>query len=168
MAKVVYNQLSVLCANLLISDIRHTPDDRFNAMIQLHAFSLRGVHCTKSTVCKEAALLTSSSASSSHRLITYINKMKGVYFSSKLPNLTEIRDLEVPEPGNDEILVKNVAVASNPKDWKVPEWVPDWAAVEGNDIAGTVAKVGKDVTEFKEGDRVAAFTVMMKDTKYGA
>lgn len=94
--------------------------------------------------------------------------MKGVYFSSKLPNLTEIRDLEIPVPGDDEILVKNVAVASNPKDWKVPMWMPDWHAVEGNDIAGTVAKVGKDVTEFKEGDRVAAFTVMRTHTKYGA
>lgn len=94
--------------------------------------------------------------------------MKGVFFSHKLPNLTEIRDLPVPEPGNDEILVKNVAVASNPKDWKVPLWMPEWEAVEGNDIAGTVEKVGKDVTEFKKGDRVAAFTVMRADTKYGA
>lgn len=94
--------------------------------------------------------------------------MKGVYFDINLPNLTEIRDLEIPEPGDDEILVKNVAVASNPKDWKVPEWIPTWNGVEGNDIAGTVVKVGKNVTEFKEGDRVAAFTKMMTDTKYGA
>lgn len=94
--------------------------------------------------------------------------MKGVFFSSKLPNLTEIRDLDIPEPGDDEILVKNVAVASNPKDWKVPMWMPEWEAVEGNDIAGTVEKVGKNVSEFKEGDRVAAFTVMRTNTKYGA
>lgn len=94
--------------------------------------------------------------------------MKAVFFSHELPNLTEVRDLEIPEPGDDEILVKNVAVASNPKDWKLPLWMPEWSAVEGNDIAGTVAKVGKDVTDFKEGDRVAAFTIMRKDSKYGA
>jgi NADPH:quinone reductase-like Zn-dependent oxidoreductase len=94
--------------------------------------------------------------------------MKGVYFSSKLPNLTEIRDLPIPQPGDDEILIKNVAVASNPKDWKVPLWMPDWSAVEGNDVAGYVEAVGKNVQEFKKGDKVAAFSVMRSDTKYGA
>lgn len=80
--------------------------------------------------------------------------MKGVYFSSKLDQLCEIRELPVPQPGDDEVLVKNVAVASNPKDWKVPLWMPDWQGVEGNDIAGTIEAVGKDVTEFKKGDKV--------------
>ena len=80
--------------------------------------------------------------------------MKGVYFSSKLDRLCEVRELPVPRPGDDEVLVKNVAVASNPKDWKVPLWMPDWQGVEGNDIAGTIEAVGQDVTEFKKGDKV--------------
>lgn len=80
--------------------------------------------------------------------------MKGVFFSSKLPELCEIRDMPIPSPGPNEVLVKNVAVASNPKDWKVPLWMPDWQAVEGNDVAGIVETVGKDVTEFKKGDKV--------------
>ena len=79
--------------------------------------------------------------------------MKGVFFSSKLPGLCEIRDLDLPTPGKDGILVKNVAVASNPKDWKIPEWM-SFEAVEGNDIAGYVEAVGSDVTDFKKGDKV--------------
>jgi NADPH:quinone reductase-like Zn-dependent oxidoreductase len=95
-------------------------------------------------------------------------KMKGVWFDRTLPNLTEIRDLDIPEPGDDEILVKNVAVASNPKDWKGPLVIkPDWTGVEGNDFSGIVAKVGANVTRFQPGSRVAGFTKMFTDTKYG-
>ena len=80
--------------------------------------------------------------------------MKAVFFSSKLPHLCELRDLPIPSPGKDEVLVKNSYCSSNPKDWKVPEWVPERAAVEGNDIAGHVSAVGEGVTEFKKGDKV--------------
>lgn len=54
---------------------------------------------------------------------------------------------------DDEVLVKNNAVASNPKDWKLSKWGM-FEGVEGNDISGVVEKVGKDVKEFKVGDRV--------------
>lgn len=82
--------------------------------------------------------------------------MKGVFFSHELPDTCELRDVEVPTPGKDEILVKNVAVASNPKDWKVPLRIPTWSGVEGNDVAGHVEAVGEGVTEFKKGDKVRA------------
>lgn len=58
--------------------------------------------------------------------------MKAVYFSAELPELCEVREYEIPKPGRDEILVKNVAVASNPKDWKLPLWIKGYGAVEGN------------------------------------
>ncbi|THH09670.1 hypothetical protein EW145_g1847 [Phellinidium pouzarii] len=80
-----------------------------------------------------------------------------------------LKSFPVPSPGPNEVLVRNVAVASNPKDWKVPQWLDDYEFIEGNDIAGIVADVGEGVTEYKIGDRVAAFTKMRsRDNKCGA
>ena len=73
---------------------------------------------------------------------------------------SKIVTLPVPVPGPNEILVKNVAVASNPKDWKAPQFLPDYEAVEGNDVAGYIVRVGEGVTEYKGGERVAAFSKM--------
>ncbi|GAA5860524.1 hypothetical protein JCM8547_000330 [Rhodosporidiobolus lusitaniae] len=91
--------------------------------------------------------------------------MKAVYVEKEGRTL---KDYPVPSPGPLEILVKNVAVSSNPKDWKIPVYMAPYAAVEGNDIAGYVEEVGEGVTKFKKGDKVAAFTKMRTDDKYGA
>ncbi|KAI0094316.1 GroES-like protein [Irpex rosettiformis] len=81
----------------------------------------------------------------------------------------KFQEFPVPSPGPNEVLIQNVAVASNPKDWKIPQWVDGYSGVEGNDVAGYVVKVGEGVTEFKGGERVAAFTKMMtQDPKSGA
>ena len=74
-----------------------------------------------------------------------------------------VQTFPVPHPGPGEVLIKNVAVASNPKDWKVPKWTDTYSGVEGNDIAGYIVKVGEGVTEYKGGERVAAFTKMMTE-----
>ena len=73
----------------------------------------------------------------------------------------KIVDSPIPEPKDDQILIKVVVSGSNPKDWKVP----DIAAAgdtslsqliaakdglnQGDDIAGIVEKVGSNVVEFK-------------------
>ncbi|KAJ9477057.1 Protein TOXD [Pseudozyma hubeiensis] len=67
----------------------------------------------------------------------------------------------------DEVLIKNVAVASNPKDWKMAKW-GIFEGIEGNDVAGYVEAVGTDIKDFSKGDRVIAFTYMAKADKYGA
>jgi hypothetical protein len=54
------------------------------------------------------------------------------------------------------VLIKVAVSGSNPKDWKTPEFTGS-ERNEGDDIAGIVEKVGSNVTEFKQGDRVAAF-----------
>ena len=84
------------------------------------------------------------------------------------PKERRLETIPVATPGPDEVLIENVAVASNPKDWKVPKWIykEDEAFVEGNDVAGTIVAVGENVSEYKVGARVAAFTIMRtKDNK---
>ena len=66
------------------------------------------------------------------------------------------------------VLIRNVAVASNPKDWKLSK-VGIWEGhIEGNDVAGVVEAVGANVSEFKRGDRVGGFTYMRNHDRYGA
>ncbi|KAI0752213.1 GroES-like protein [Irpex lacteus] len=52
----------------------------------------------------------------------------------------KFQEFPVPSPGPNEVLVQNVAVASNPKDWKVPKWIENYSGVEGNDVAGYIVK----------------------------
>ncbi|KAF7973887.1 hypothetical protein HWV62_14018 [Athelia sp. TMB] len=75
--------------------------------------------------------------------------------------------LPVPAPAAHEVLIRNVAVASNPKDWKYPIWYPGWESVEGNDVAGYIEEVGSGVALLKAGDKVAAYTKMRTAQKYG-
>ncbi|MCJ1444628.1 MAG: hypothetical protein MMC23_005130 [Stictis urceolatum] len=73
--------------------------------------------------------------------------------------VVDIIDSPVPTPNNDQVVIKVVISGSNPKDWKTVEWSGK-ELNNGDDIAGTVHSVGSNVTEFKPGDRVAAFHEM--------
>jgi NADPH:quinone reductase-like Zn-dependent oxidoreductase len=73
-----------------------------------------------------------------------------------------IRDVDIPVPKPDQVLIKVIVSGTNPKDWKLPVWLSDSpAANQGDDIAGFVEAVGEGVSKFKKGDRVAAFHEMM-------
>jgi len=74
------------------------------------------------------------------------------------PKVT-IVDSPIPEPGPDQLVIKVVVSGSNPKDWKIPDWL-DESSNTGDDIAGIVHSVGENVYEFKQGDRVASFHEM--------
>ncbi|KAH4199854.1 hypothetical protein HBH70_012360 [Parastagonospora nodorum] len=79
---------------------------------------------------------------------------------SKGPKVT-FKDSPIPDPQADQVVIKVVVSGSNPKDWKIPDLVPDYNANSGDDIAGYVHAVGSNVWEFKPGDRVASFHEMM-------
>lgn len=71
----------------------------------------------------------------------------------------------MPQPGADEIVVRNRAVAVNPFDGVVQTlgslvtpWVA-YPAVLGSDLAGEVVAVGASVSRFKPGDRVLGFAL---------
>ncbi|KAL8905415.1 MAG: hypothetical protein Q9207_002655 [Kuettlingeria erythrocarpa] len=66
----------------------------------------------------------------------------------------EIVDSPIPVPKDDEVVIKVVVSGSNPKDWKRPV-MANQKMNSGDDIAGVVHQVGRNVYEFKPGDRVA-------------
>jgi NADPH:quinone reductase-like Zn-dependent oxidoreductase len=69
----------------------------------------------------------------------------------------EVTDRPVPEPGRGEVLVRLTAAGLNPFDWKVIDGAIEDAAfplIIGTDGAGTVERVGPDVTGFHPGDPV--------------
>jgi NADPH:quinone reductase-like Zn-dependent oxidoreductase len=73
-------------------------------------------------------------------------------------NASVVDDAKVPSLRSDYLLIKTVAVALNPADWKHISYVKDPVTV-GFDFAGTVEEVGSEVTKrFKKGDRVAGFS----------
>jgi NADPH:quinone reductase-like Zn-dependent oxidoreductase len=81
------------------------------------------------------------------------------------PDTLKLRDIEMPVPGDDGVLVEVHAASVNALDWHlvrgVPVFIPILEAisapkhrVRGVDLAGRVTAVGKKVTRFKPGDEV--------------
>ncbi|EPE35516.1 GroES-like protein [Glarea lozoyensis ATCC 20868] len=67
-------------------------------------------------------------------------------------------EVPIPKLRDDYILVKVVAVALNPTDWKHVDFLTSKGCHIGCDYAGTVEEVGSKVTkDFKKGDRIAGF-----------
>jgi NADPH:quinone reductase-like Zn-dependent oxidoreductase len=77
----------------------------------------------------------------------------------------ELRNIDKPEIGDDEVLIRVRAAGVNPADWAVMSGLPYIArpvyglrkpkvSVRGTDVAGTVEAVGTGVTRFKPGDEV--------------
>ncbi|PVH92696.1 GroES-like protein [Periconia macrospinosa] len=80
--------------------------------------------------------------------------MKEFFISPGLRS--EIVNSPVPQPSPDQVLVRVVAAALNPKEWKAAEQL-GLVLNPGDDMAGIVEGVGANVYEFRPGDRVAAF-----------
>jgi NADPH:quinone reductase-like Zn-dependent oxidoreductase len=84
------------------------------------------------------------------------------------PDILSLTDIDRPEPGSDEVLVRIRATSVNPYDWhnmrgepRVARLMPGTLGLRkpklsilGADITGEVEAVGKNVTEFSPGDEV--------------
>jgi NADPH:quinone reductase-like Zn-dependent oxidoreductase len=81
------------------------------------------------------------------------------------PDVIEIRDIEKPVPGDDEVLVGIRAASLNTIDWRLTRGTPRFMRLivglrrpksshMGRDMAGRVESVGRNVTRFKPGDEV--------------
>lgn len=81
-----------------------------------------------------------------------------VYTETGGPEVLQLVDREVPEPGPGEVRVRLRVAGVNPTDWKVrtgltaPMTLPE--VVPGQDGAGVVDAVGTDVTALRAGQRV--------------
>ena len=81
-------------------------------------------------------------------------------------DVLELRDIERPEVGDDEVLVRVHAAGVDPGVWHLMTGLPyliriagygfraPKSPVRGNDLAGRVEAIGKDVTQFQVGDEV--------------
>src|ERR1044072_2638631 len=79
------------------------------------------------------------------------------------PETLKLEDVPVPQPKEEQILIKSFAAGVNSFDGSLLSgkyakafgtqlpWIP------GYDVAGTVEKVGADVKKFKRGDPIYAF-----------
>jgi NADPH:quinone reductase-like Zn-dependent oxidoreductase len=82
----------------------------------------------------------------------------------------ELRDVDQPEIGDDEVLVRVRAAGVNPADWAITSGLPYIArpvyglrkpknTLRGTDVAGQVEAVGTSVTRFRPGDEVFGWCV---------
>lgn len=83
----------------------------------------------------------------------------------------EVATAPFPELGAGEVLVRNRAVAINPVDWKIQAgggFNLSYPTILGEDVAGEVIEVGKDVKGLKKGDRVIAHALgLANGSAYG-
>jgi NADPH:quinone reductase-like Zn-dependent oxidoreductase len=83
-------------------------------------------------------------------------KMKAVLYDKKAsPNRLIYRDIDKPEPKDNEVLIKIKAVSLNAADYRSMKMglIPK-RKIFGADISGFIESVGKDITYFKPGDEV--------------
>ncbi len=88
--------------------------------------------------------------------------MLGLVNYAKEPNSVELRELPVPEIGEEDVLFKVQAVGICGSDLHQycgkQSWPVNYPVVLGHEFAGYVAKAGNRVSGFKEGDRVVSET----------
>ena len=90
---------------------------------------------------------------------------KAAWLTASKTNPLQVKSAPYTSPRENEIVVKNGAVAINPADWlkqDMGEMMFNWIkypAILGSDVAGEVVEIGPGVTRFRIGDRVVGHAV---------
>src|SRR5262245_28539981 len=83
------------------------------------------------------------------------------------PYRSEVREIEIPAPGRNQILVETevsaisagteLAVWTGTHQWLHDPNIPDWKFPfrPGYSAAGTIVKIGADIKAWKPGDRIS-------------
>ncbi len=83
------------------------------------------------------------------------------------PGSVELREVEIPIPGEQEVIVEVGAVGvcgSDLHQWKSSHsWKVNYPVILGHEFAGTIVETGKRVTAWKEGDRAVSETAAVID-----
>lgn len=78
-----------------------------------------------------------------------------VYDKHNAPDVLTLREVAKPVPGDDQVLVKVVAVSLNAADYRsMSLGIIPKHKIFGGDIAGRVESIGKNITRFQIGDEV--------------
>lgn len=89
-------------------------------------------------------------------------KMPALVHYALQPGAVELRELAIPDIGDDDALLKVGAVSVCGSDvhqaWNTHSWPVNIPVVLGHEFGGTIARVGRAVRGFKEGDRVVCET----------
>ncbi len=74
------------------------------------------------------------------------------------PEVMRLVELDIPEPGDEDVLIDVEAIGVNPVDTYIRAGnypvLPHLPFIPGKDVGGNVIKVGAGVKKWKEGDRV--------------
>lgn len=92
---------------------------------------------------------------------------KAAWTMAKAAKEFKIDDAPMPMPKDNEVVVRNHALAINPADIAIRDMgilMQKYPKVLGEDIAGVVTSVGAAVTRFKPGDRVLAMVSIGYET----
>jgi len=98
--------------------------------------------------------------------------MLGLVNYAKAPHSVELRELPVPEIGDEDVLLRVDAVSVCGSDLHQyagkQSWHVNYPVVLGHEFAGVIAKQGTRVKTFKEGDRVVSETaaVLPEDSAF--
>jgi len=83
------------------------------------------------------------------------------------PESVELREVEIPDFGPSDILLKVEAVSvcgSDLHQWMgTHSWPVNYPVTLGHEFGGTIAEIGKDVSGFTTGERVVSETAAIID-----